>query len=342
MLGAEYWCLKFCRGIVHTVKFPKDLWDFLFSGNKFSYRQNIVLWAQFGELIANNYDFVHVANSFLFPKLSKVLDIKKFPVVVTFRGQDIYIRPFIVPEWANWLKVMYEQATYLHFVSNAMKQFAIEQGAPDEKCIVIYPGIDVNFYCRKRVIGSSRHREKDVIELTTVGRLIWEKGYDIALNAVKKLVDRGYQVHYNIIGGGDELPKIDFLIRRLDLKNNVTLWGVLHSERVRDILWNSDIYIQPSFSESFGVSVVEAQAMELPVVCTNVGGLPEIVESGVTGMCIPPFDVNALVEVIAHLCTEPVARTEMGRRGRIRAEKLFSLEIEVKQWRSLYRTGTLL
>jgi len=77
-----------------------------------------------------------------------------------------------------------------------------------------------------------------------------------------------------------------------------------------------DIFAMPSIHEEFGVSAVEAQAMEVPVVATRVGGIPEVVEDGMTGVLVEPRNVEQLAQAIIRLLENPELRLEMGRKGR--------------------------
>jgi glycosyltransferase involved in cell wall biosynthesis len=120
------------------------------------------------------------------------------------------------------------------------------------------------------------------------------------------------------------------------------------SERVRHSRWigrdelpslyrSSGMLVLPSvWEEPFGIPLVEAMASGLPVVATRVGGIPEIVEHGVTGLLVPPDDPDALAGAIAELLVDPSRARELGEAGRRRAEERFSWETVAERLRGLY------
>lgn len=86
------------------------------------------------------------------------------------------------------------------------------------------------------------------------------------------------------------------------------------------------LFVQPSFYETFGIACLEAMCFGLPVVATQVGGLPEVVEDGVTGILVPPNDPQALAEAVLSLLRDPERRRQMGRRGREKVLAQFTPE----------------
>jgi glycosyltransferase involved in cell wall biosynthesis len=297
-------------------------------------RHPLSLWAAYAPLISYRPDVAHLVNSYLYDKFASLLSAMKTRLVVSFRGFDIYIRPLVDPLWNATLAKIFEDAARLHFVSKDLMRAALELGAPAEKCVLIYPGIRLDRY--KKSPSCSVATPPGTIRLVSVGRLTWEKDYPVAIQAVRKLVDAGYDLTYQIIGEGPQRAEIAFLIRQLALQHHVVLCGAQPSEQIRQALDVSHIYIQPSLSEALGVSVLEASAMELPLICTSAGGLPEVVDCDATGMIVPPSDHNELAKAIVFLMENPELRNKMGKAGRERVERYFSLDHEVREWLCLY------
>jgi glycosyltransferase involved in cell wall biosynthesis len=96
------------------------------------------------------------------------------------------------------------------------------------------------------------------------------------------------------------------------------------------------VFVMPSYYETFGISCLEAMAFGLPVVATRAGGLPEVVEDGVTGLLVPPGDTHALAEAIGRLLRDPDLRRRLGEAGRERVLARFTAEHVVKEMIPVY------
>jgi colanic acid/amylovoran biosynthesis glycosyltransferase len=299
-----------------------------------SIRHRFGSWAAYSPLITYQPHVVHLINSYLYEKFAPVLSQTHASTVVSFRGYDTYIRPFVDPAWKEALTMIFDRASSLHFVSHNLMQEAIRLGAPESKCRMIYPGIKPEFYRRTSLAQAGNNPGH--IRLVSVGRLTWEKGYLVAIQAVRKLLDEGCSLEYQIIGDGPQKAEISYHIRQWSLGSCVILRGALSSEQIRQVLTDSDIYLQPSLSEALGVAVLEASAMELPVMCTSAGGLPEAVDCDATGFIVPPSDHHEVARAIAFLVENPELRRKMGKAGRERVERHFSLDSEVRKWQRLY------
>lgn len=145
-----------------------------------------------------------------------------------------------------------------------------------------------------------RLRRGGRFEFSSVGRLVDWKHFDMVIRASATLRDRGYDFGVTIIGGGEEEQNLRQLIERLDIGSHVKLAGVLTRDRIIDIHAHSDAFVLPSDHETFGVAIIEAMAMGLPVIACNAGGPIEIVDDS-NGILIPPLDQNALVDAMARM-----------------------------------------
>src|SRR5581483_4113978 len=149
-------------------------------------------------------------------------------------------------------------------------------------------GVDLDLFVR-----APRPDRPDglALRLLTVGRLHWEKGFEYALQALPLLRRAGLRLEYTIIGADQgALNSVRLAIRDFGLEDVVTLAGHLPRRRVRDALAAADIFLLPSLSEGSPIAVMEAMAMGLPVVVTDVGGNRELVADGVHGYVVPSRD----------------------------------------------------
>jgi len=137
-----------------------------------------------------------------------------------------------------------------------------------------------------------------------------------------------------ILAGGDFSPWVEE-VRRLGLEDRVIVRGQV--KHIEDYLQVADIGLITSESESFCLSILEAMYFACPSVSTRVGGIPEVMEDGVSGLFAPFGDVGALAAAVSGLIKDPVRRTELGREARRRAEERFSAKVIMPRYQALYR-----
>jgi Glycosyltransferase len=197
------------------------------------------------------------------------------------------------------------------------------------RVIVIHPGVKAMARRTPKRANASRP-----IAIGTVARLVPVKGLDSMIGAMLLLKERSRSVTLEVIGAGPERERLEQETAGAGLADIVRFIGWRDDVRALMVHW--DIYVQPSLSEGFGIAAVEAMAQGLPVVATRVGGLPEIVMDGETGILVPPRDSAALADAIDTLINDPVLRLRMGNAGRERATGHFSLEREADTMQRVY------
>jgi colanic acid/amylovoran biosynthesis glycosyltransferase len=133
------------------------------------------------------------------------------------------------------------------------------------------------------------------------------------------------------------LESLAFARHQLGVETSVQFLGPCSRAQVREEMLGADVLLQPSVSEGFGNAVIEAQALALPVVCSDAGGLPENVVDGGTGFVVPRRDALALAEKLAVLGRDPTLRRRMGEAGRRRVVERFQLDDQIKAFERLYQ-----
>ncbi len=166
--------------------------------------------------------------------------------------------------------------------------------------------------------------------------MVWKKGYEYAIQAMKALKDKGIDFEYRIIGNGDNIQPIQFLINELHLDNEIKLLGELNHDKIIDELNRADVFVHPAISEGFSNAVLEAQAMGVPVICTDADGLPENVEHNITGFVVPKWDAGAIAEKILWCFENKEAAANMGHKGIERVSKLFDVNKQIEDFLSFY------
>jgi glycosyltransferase involved in cell wall biosynthesis len=256
-------------------------------------------------------------------------------IVVSFRGFDLNSYRLDDP---TAYKDVWDSADMLHVVSESIWHRAKARGCPpDRPHRVITDAVDVEWLQpperAAEVVGTSTRP----VRLLSVGRLHWKKGHENALAAVRALRDLGVEPSYKIVGEGDHREPTQFAIADLRLEDCVELLGALGAQEVRELLAWADVFVHPSLTEGFGVAVAEAQAMGLPVVCSDAGGLPENVAHESSGFVVPRRNPGVLAYRVFELANDPELRIRMGKAARARAESVLSLEHQLDGFEQLYR-----
>lgn len=138
-----------------------------------------------------------------------------------------------------------------------------------------------------------------------------------------------------LIGDGPERASAEWLVRQKCLGRDVLFLG--KQDRVQEKLGLADLFLLPSDLESFGLAALEAMACEVPVIATNVGGLPEVVENGVDGYLVEPRDVVSAAKFVLQILTSPDRGREMGRLARINARKKYCANDIIPIYEAFYR-----
>lgn len=173
--------------------------------------------------------------------------------------------------------------------------------------------------------------------IITVGRLSPEKGQLTLLIALAKLRDRGIPAQVTYVGSGPLEPLLRTEIARLDLQDRVRLTGELLPDEVQRELSAADIFCLPSFSEGLPVSIMEAMAVGIPVVTTNIAGIPEIAVNEHTALTVPAGNEDALANALDRMIQDPPLRTSIVKAARAKVEQEYVLARNVQALIGLYR-----
>jgi spore coat protein SA len=228
-----------------------------------------------------------------------------------------------------------------------------------DRCYTVFNGVDADDF-----IADASQPTSDEPRLLFVGRVSPEKGVHVLIEAFRQVAERHPEVKLDLVGTVQELP-VDFLIGLSDepqvaqlaalyqenysnylqrlipvqLKDRVRFWGGVPHEKTREFYQKANILVNPSFSEAFGMSLIEGMANQKPVIATRVGGMPEIVRNGKTGLLVNTGDVSALADAMNQLLANSEQQRTMGRAGRERVLKLFTWEKVTKRLSSYYQLG---
>ncbi len=172
----------------------------------------------------------------------------------------------------------------------------------------------------------------DDILCVCVARFSRQKNHTVLLNAFAKITHP--KVHLLLVGMGELENDLRQQVSALDLQQRVHFLGIRAD--IPPILNASDIFVLASLWEGNPMSVQEAMASGLPVIGTRVGGVPELVEDGISGLIVPPNDEHALVRALQTLINQPDLRKQMGERALQRARTHFDIRNTVRAYETLY------
>lgn len=298
------------------------------------FRQRLRIWFKFLPFVGGKWDVVY------FPWNSAAIEYASFfagkcPIVLSCRGSQVNIAPYDPSrrDFAEGLRETFRQAAAVHCVSEAIKEEAMHYGLDPDKAWVIRPAVDPEFF--HPAPGSST---KDNLSVISVGSLIWRKGYEYALQAIRLLVDQDLPIKYTIIGDGPERMRVLYTIDDLNLSAYVHLPGRLPPEKVRDYVQQADVFLLSSLSEGISNAALEAMACGLPVVTTDCGGMREAVTDGVEGLVVPVRDPAAMAAALARLAGDPQLRHRLGTAARERILQDFLLTQQVEEFKALFET----
>jgi len=226
-------------------------------------------------------------------------------------------------------------------VSNAVKQHLVAQGLSPDRITVIHNGVDLRAIARAPGRAATLRAQWGLPEhgpiLVTVGRLAPQKGHRYLLEAVRLLLrdERWSDVRLLIVGTGSLLPRLRQEAEEQGLSGRVAFCG-FHRD-VLPFLAVADIFVLPSVQEGLSLSALEAMALGKPVVACRVGGTPEVVVDGETGLLVAPADPGELARALGWLMVNREEAQAMGRAGQRRVKEAFDLEQMVSRIEGIYR-----
>lgn len=249
------------------------------------------------ELVRGGYDIIHLQKPYDMGPALLARSLGGARVVLGCHGEDFYP--------GDWLLARHVDAAVSCSNFNAGtvgRRYPIP-------IRVIFNGYDHDLFCSSVPTPTPLAQRGSERLLLYVGRLMPWKGVDTAIAALEHIPNAVLL----IAGDGEECASLEQLARRLGLRERVRFLGMLPRAELPALYRSVDLLLATSFaSETFGISLVEAQACGLPVVATRFGGFPEVVEEGRTGLLVPPRNPRALAEAATTLLDDPLRREEMG------------------------------
>jgi len=222
-------------------------------------------------------------------------------------------------------------------VSHDLRDRCLEIGVPQDRCVLIENAIDTDEFAR-RTDGTDAKRQLGVapnrLVIAAVGRLSAEKGFDLLIRAAVRLFESGIDGQLLIAGDGDAAQALQSLAAELGVADRVRLLGYLSDPR--PLYEAADVFVLSSLREGLPNVVLEAMALQVPVVATRIAGVPRLISDGETGVLVEPGSVPELAAGLARLLDAPAARPRLAAAGRRMVVEYFSFSARMRKIRAVY------
>ncbi len=285
-----------------------------------------------------DYDILHCQFATLAEYVLKHRDagLLKGRLVVHFRGYDIseVVHSF-GPNVYDYLWNAADQ-----FVANCayFKERAVALGCPANRIHVVGSGIDIQGFSYRSPLATGEGK----VRCLTVGRLTPRKGVHSIIGALQQLVAQGRDLRLDIVGEGEQRPDLEAQVRNSGLGDRVRFLGPKPHSEIRELLEKSHIFIAASMTSATGGAdapvntIKEAMAVGVPICATDHGGIPELVEEGVTGVLAREDDPSDLAAALKRLLAAETAWPALTRRARQRVEQNYGIDIVTDKLLTVY------
>jgi len=275
-------------------------------------------------------DLIHVNDYWWAPVACLASRFCRIPVVVHLRQQ---IEPVRIKQY--WL----HQPDFLFPVSKDIERVLLSMAIEPSRIHVAYSGIDLDHFCNKA--NEQKFRDRYGLKahqpiIGSVANLFPRKGYEYLIEALVPVKKAYPDIRCFILGEGPEAyhQQLVRLVEKHQLSSQVIFAGFQRD--VFEFVNSFDVFVLPSLMEGFGIALLEAMAMSKPIVACKVGGVPEFIVDGVTGMLVPPKNSKALADALISLLGNEQVKSRLGLAARKVAENRFSQETAMQRIQTLY------
>ncbi len=226
-----------------------------------------------------------------------------------------------------------QHAKFIIAISQYNKNFMLNIN-PDfaKKVFVVHCGLKSDSF------PPAPPRNNPLFTLLAIGRMVWEKAYQYLIETCRILRDEGIAFRCLLIGDGAERHKLEQLIKQYQLEQHIQLLGTVLQERIQDYYNQADAFILTSISEGIPIVIMEAMSKQLPVIASDITGIPELVEDGVSGYLVPSKQPQAYADAVKKLINNPQQCVTMGKKGREKIQAEFDIDTNIQQLYEIYHT----
>jgi glycosyltransferase involved in cell wall biosynthesis len=242
------------------------------------------------------------------------------PPLVVARRVDFRLKRNSFSRWK------YRQVTLFVASSEAIRDLLIQDGIPPAQVVTVHEGIDADRMAS--IDGANVHEAfwlpHGAPVIGNVAALVPHKGQRHLIDAMPAVIRAVPDARLVVLGEGDLRPQLEHQVKHLHLEKHVVLPGFRPD--VLSLIKGLDLFVMSSETEGLGTSLLDAMAAGKACIGTRAGGIPEVIEEGVTGLLVPSRDPPALATAIVRLLEDPARRSRMGAAGLERVRTTFSVE----------------
>ena len=257
----------------------------------------------------------------------------------TIHGEEVYLSKRY--HTTILLKILVKNSIKTITNSSGTLKVSLENGLEKNKLEIIPFGVDTNIFRPYNVL-----KDKNVFQILSVGYLIERKGFEYLINSINEVLKVHTNVKLKIVGTGPLENQIKKQIKELKLEGTVEIIGNVSEEELLDLYNSSQIFVLPSIvdsqgnTEGLGVVLLEAMACKVPVIASNIGGIPDIVHDKVNGTLVPEKDVLELTMAIDEMIENEEFRKSLALNGYEMVKGYFSWEKIAKDYIDIYKTAS--
>ncbi|MED1467600.1 glycosyltransferase family 4 protein [Bacillus salipaludis] len=284
----------------------------------------------------SKYDIIHAQDRFTCNVLGTIKEASQKPILFTPHGFMTHSKlKFSLIEKGSieerYFSTIDEQAiknaNQLIILCDAFRPILEKLGAENSCMTTVYTGIDFE-------VKKSQNGQKKII-ITCVSRLRPRKGHKYLFEALSLLKDDLYNVEVRIVGDGEMREELENQIKELKLKNVYFLGS---RNDIPKLLSQSDIFVQPTLSDTLPISIIEAMFAKQAILATNVGGIPEIIQDNYTGLIVEPANPKELAEKLLLLVQNQLLRVVLAKKAKNFADEQLTVTNMVKEIDKIYRS----
>lgn len=289
--------------------------------------------------LSKDRDVLHFHMPFPLGDIAYILSGYKGKVVVWWHS-DIVRQKKLMKIYAPIMKKFLDRVDVIVVATQGHIEGSDYLSAYRDKCVVIPYGVEKSIEKEAyRYLSTKTSNDKDnkAVNMLFVGRLVYYKGCEILIKAFSKINN----AKLTIIGSGELENKLKLEVIKLDIQDKVQFIGNVSEYELQKAYEKCDVFILPSIvkSEAFGLVQLEAMVYGKPVINTNLpSGVPYVSLDKITGITVPPNDVQALTEAMNWMVEHEEERLEMGRKARERVENNFTMEEMLRRMLLVYTT----
>lgn len=222
-------------------------------------------------------------------------------------------------------------------VSPDLQDQCVGCGVPQPRCVLIENGVDTAEYRRTCTTAEAKARlgiAPDQFVIGAVGRLSVEKAFDLLVRVADELLHRGMDIRLLIVGEGNERPRLESLVSTLGREDRIQLLG--YRADTAAIYQAMDVFVLSSLREGLPNVLLEAMALEVPVVATRIAGVPRLVQHEANGLLVDAGSQKALSHAVARLAASAELRSRLAQAGRRTIERDYSFAGRMQRIREIY------